>query len=80
MNRLAILLCGFISATSLQGCTPPALLSGDEQGGVLSHANARNEAAAFAVADAYCHKNGRGAQVTGIDADHNKLTFSCVKP
>ena len=66
-------------ALGLQGCASPGLMSGNERGGIVEHANGTNEAAAFTVADAHCHQYGRVAQVTGMDVLYNRMMFSCVE-
>ncbi|HEX3883043.1 MAG TPA: hypothetical protein VHW66_10320 [Stellaceae bacterium] len=66
-------------ALCLTGCATPALMSGNERGGIIDHANGTNQAAAFTVADTYCHQHNRVAQVTGMDVLYNRMMFACVE-
>lgn len=67
-----------ILALGLAGCVSPEVMSGNDRGGIVKFANGTNEAEAFTVADTYCRKRGRVAQVTGTDAIYNRILFACV--
>lgn len=79
MKGLMALICGTLGLLVLQACSSPALMSGNERGGIVSHANGTNQATAFTIADAHCHQFGRVAQVTGMDVLYNRLMFACVE-
>jgi hypothetical protein len=84
-NRGAMmkLLCGVALgcvAFSLQGCVQPEIESANERGVILKYANGTNEAAAFKMADSYCHEHGRVAQISGTDVLYNHIVFACVTP
>ena len=61
------------------GCVQPGIMSANERGGIIEHANGTNEASAFSVADAYCQRHGLIAQITGTDVLYNHVMFACVE-
>ena len=77
MNRTRVIVVAF-TVLSLQACSP-SIMSSNERGGIIEHTNGTNQAAAFTVADTYCHQYNRVAQVTGMDVLYNRMMFACVE-
>jgi len=80
MRGGTILGLAVLGVGTLQGCAQPTVMAGNERGGIVSQTNGTNEATGFALADAYCHRYGRVAQITGMDVLYNRMMFACVEP
>jgi hypothetical protein len=62
MKRRLLVFCILLTVVP-GGCATPAIMAGNERGGIVSQTNGTSQAAGFSLADSYRHRYGRVAQV-----------------
>jgi hypothetical protein len=78
MLRKLTIIC--LAALCLEACVEPTIESGNEHGVIVKDANGANGASALKIANDYCNKHGRVAQLAGTDVLANHIAFTCVAP